>query len=120
MDPHSAFQEYCDAVLTDLRTTLINVTHPGLVADDEPYNAWNGFEFVDVARLQDSVLVAFRWFETGDRTFVYTADLASLSANNYPVDFITTLVINHILERLGRGWYSQAPMVSARGFSYIL
>lgn len=40
---------------------------------------------VNIIRLDNFLLIAFRWRETGDEVFVYTVDLRTFVEEPYPV-----------------------------------
>src|SRR5690348_14502815 len=58
---------------------------PSPLAPTSP--SWDGFHFVDIARLGDAALIAFRWRETGDEIFVYVYDLGEFGRRSIPADF---------------------------------
>jgi hypothetical protein len=70
------------------------------------------YEVVDVSRLVDTLMIAFRWHETSDRLFVYVADLHLHVDSNHPVDMAETIISTNFLEKLGGGWFEHVRTFS--------
>jgi hypothetical protein len=86
-----------------------------------PYQpSYAGFRFVDVTRLGNFALIAFRWRETGDETFVHTVDLRPFVAEEpRSVMFAEAVITTNLLERLGGQWYQHQTLKHIKGLTFI-
>ena len=78
-----------------------------------------GMRLVDVARLDDFLLIAFHWRETGDTTYVYTVNLRSFAEGPYPVNVTEAIITMNLLERLGGNWYLHHPLIHIGGLTFM-
>ncbi len=117
----SAYGKFHDEVTAMLRTTLAASSVPITRADgDSPrIPSWAGFRFVDIARLGDSVFIAFHWHETGDQTFIYVADLGDFIDRDMSASVADAIISANLLELMGDGWYLQVPTTHIRGLTFI-
>jgi len=86
---------------------------------DEQVDSWDGFQFVDIARLGDVAFIAFRWRATGAETFVHSVDLRWFLDRDTPVHMAETIISVNLLERLGGGWHWQASLRRIKGLTFI-
>ena len=92
-----------------------------------PYNSespdyqppYAGFQLVDVARLANFALIAFRWYDTGDEIFVHTVDLHSFTTIEAPVELADIIISTNLLEWLGWKWYEQRTLRRIKGLTFI-
>lgn len=71
-----------------------------------------GFQLVDITRLGEFGLIAFRWRETGDEIFVCTVNFRAFAEGEEPfsVHAAETIISMNLLERLGGQWYLHHPL----------
>jgi len=117
----SAYEQFRDEVTAALRTTLaassVSITHTD--TDSPRIPSWAGFQFVDIARLEDNVFIAFHWHETSDQTFVYVADLGDFIDRDMSASVADAIISANLLELMGDGWYLQVPTTHIRGLTFI-
>ncbi len=144
----TTYEQFYDEVLARMRTTLIlssgdtgtlpTITleeaqaiaaaqslatpppgHWESVSPGEQVASWDGFQFVDIARLGNVALIAFRWRETGAETFVHSVDLQDFLDREMSVSLTETTISINLLERLGGGWYWHASLTRIKGLTFI-
>src|SRR5579859_7653599 len=58
----------------------------------------SGIRIVGVARLDDRALIAFRWHETSDETYVYIVNLRELADHNFAAGMADTIITTNFFE----------------------
>lgn len=79
----------------------------------------SGIRIVGMARLDDRALIAFRWHETGDETYVYTVSLRELADRNFAVGMADTIISTNFFEDVRKGWLLHARLHRVRGLTYV-
>lgn len=80
---------------------------------------WHGVELVDVATLAATLLIAFRWRETGGEVFVRLFDLRPHAEYGHPVALAETIITTNLLEQLGSGWHLHTSLQRIGGLTFI-
>jgi len=108
---------------TGRRMIPLNPRDPELKAALEgippPSPSYAGFQLVDVTRLGDAALIAFRWRETGDEIFVHLADMRPFVTEPGSVKWAESIITTNLLERLGGGWYQHHTLRKINGLTFI-
>jgi len=94
----------------------ISATRPRPVG---PPMEGSGIRIVGVARLGDRALIAFRWHETGDETYVYTVNLRELADHNFAAGMADTIITTNFFEDVRNGWLPHARLHRVRGLTYV-
>ena len=82
--------------------------------------SWIGFQLVDIARLGDVVLTAFRWRETADEIFVSLTSLREFAGGPYSVTVAEAIISMNLLERIGGQWYLHVPLQRIGGLTFLV
>ena len=108
---------------TGRRMIPLNPRDPELKAALEGMSSlspwYAGFQLVDVTRLGNIALIAFRWHETGDEIFVHTVDLRTFATEPHSVKWGEAIITTNLLERLGGGWYHHHALRKIKGLTFI-
>ncbi len=78
-----------------------------------------GYELVDVSHLVDTLMIAFRWHETGDTLFVCSIDLQLHADSHHPVNMAETIVSTNFLESIGAGWFEHIHAFSIGNLTFV-
>lgn len=81
--------------------------------------SWAGFRLVDIAQLGAFALIAFQWRETGDKTFIYLADMHGFAESAYPAAMTETIISMNLLEQVGGQWYLHVPLIRIGGLTFM-
>ncbi len=79
----------------------------------------SGTRIVGVARLDDRALIAYRWHETGDETYVYTVNLRELADRNFAAGMADTIITTNFFEDVRKGWLLHARLHRIHGLTYV-